>query len=210
MDRFVPSGQFALRLAVVLAISIVALPLLIPVFGVGPLSAEGGFMEDVQALTLAVAAVLFLVAAWRSDAAPRLAFYLLGIACIVMVLRELEFSPTGPVGAYLESEAFRLHEAVAVGLAVLPYAFLARRHIAELARFVVSLACWPLYLACLFIVAGEAVDKFGQATLGGPAAQFIEELAENCAFLILLAMAILTLVRSGPSARDYAADRSVP
>lgn len=193
MERFGANAGLARAIVALLVINAVVVALLLPFLGLEPLSSEEGPMENFQALLLIAAGAIFLFAAWRAGGAARLAFYLLGLACLVMFLRELELPVSGPVTAYLHSKAFRTHEAIVTGLALVPALLLGWRHIPEMLRFALSPACWPLYVALLLLVGGEAADKLYRALLGPDLEQFVEEFFENCGFLILIAVAVFVL-----------------
>ena len=197
MKKFFPPPQFLSILICVLLIDAIVF-CMAALIDPNVASSEVGLMERLQNLVLIAATAIFLVSAWRERGVARMGAFAAAIICIVGLLRELELPPTGPISSYLKDEAFRLHETIALAIVVVPYAALHRRHLPELLAYVKRLDAWPFVLAGLFIGIGTIFDELGQRLPYKGGWQFVEELSETSGYLVLLAIAVLFVLMSGP------------
>lgn len=146
---------------------------------------EDAPLENAQEIALLFATAVFAIAAKRLKDAPRMAALGSCFLGIVFYLRELELPVTGPVTAYLDSNAFRWHEAVVLALILIPYVLLQRRFLAAQWRYIRSGRGWPYLVAAMWLLIGDALDKI----VPGPAGGFVEEWAELNGYLTLLHVA---------------------
>ncbi len=188
----------------ILAVNAIVFCTMAAIIGPKAASTEGGSMEELQNLVLIAAMLIFFMTAWRERAAPRMAAFGAALFCIICFLRELELPTTGPITAYMNDKAFRWHETIALAAIVLPYVALRQRYIPELLAYVKNLDAWPFMLAGLLFGIGAGIDTFGGLTPYKLIGQFLEELLEASGYLILLATAVLFILRSGRGTEDLA------
>lgn len=179
------SRAFLRPLAATYAISLL-LALLVGFYVGFPLMGlEEGPLENMQEVVLLISAAVFGMAVARLNGAPRMTAVGAVVLCLVFYLRELELPVTGAFTAYLDSKAFRWHEAFAILAFLVPYVWMNRRFIPAQWTYVRSGQCWPFLLAAAWMLIGDAMDKVSPTVAGG----FIEECAELNGYLTLLLVA---------------------
>ncbi|MGH6859663.1 MAG: hypothetical protein ACRECY_05360 [Phyllobacterium sp.] len=177
--------NFGLLLCLVLILNVAYFAFTIDPANVSVSLDESGPVETFQLAYLAGATVLFLAAGLMSSKASRMFCVGMSVLCIVFFLRELEIAKSGPVTGYLNSKVFRLHEAIIVaGLAALYLTFY-WRYVGQIARFVLSRAAWPFYVAAVLLLMGAYFDyRHGTVPM-----QIREEISESASYLSLMAIA---------------------
>ena len=160
-------------------------------FGIEFGSAEEGPLETAQEWLLVLTTAFLVAAALRQPmGAPRLASMAGAVLSAVFFFRELEPVGDGPVATYLQSGAFRLHEAIVVAVLAIVAAPRGLRFAPEILKWLASRSVWPLALAGLVLLAADAID--GRHALWGvewlPRA--IEETMETFAYAVILACAV--------------------
>ena len=175
LPAFILTGLWALYLAFL--------------YGFLPTALEEGPLERMQEAILALAAILFFVAAFFQRDAGRMASIGVAILCVVFFLRELELPVTGPFTAYLNSDMFRLHEALVVLAIALPYIVLRWNLMPQFLDYARKFQGWPFVFAAAFLFAGEIVEKFSPSMARPEIGIFFEELLETFGYLVLACLA---------------------
>ncbi|KAA0968983.1 hypothetical protein FPY71_15625 [Aureimonas fodinaquatilis] len=175
LPTFILTGLWALYLAFL--------------YGFLPTALEEGPLERMQEAILVFAALLFAAAAFFQRDAGRMASVGVSILCVVFFLRELELPVTGPVTEYLNSDLFRLHEALVVLAVALPYIVLRWQLMPQFLDYLRKFQAWPFLLAAAFLFAGEIAEKFAPTMARPELGMFFEELLETFGYLVLVCLA---------------------
>ncbi len=190
MNTFHVGRQFAGRLAIVLT-GIVLLALAIAAtIGFGPSSIEEGPLERGQEIILGATVVFFIGATIWQRGAGRLASFGLVLLGIVFFLRELELPVRGPVTAYLNTDAFRLHETIAILALLLPYLALRLRLLPEFWSYAVRLRGWPFVVAAVLVLLGAAAEASVPHLPMPELGVFLEETFETLGYAVLLCLSV--------------------
>ncbi|RFC61817.1 hypothetical protein DYI37_19200 [Fulvimarina endophytica] len=152
--------------------------------GFKPTSVEGALLESAQNVLLLATIGLYGLSAVYQGQADRMASVGASVLAAVLFLRELELPNTGPITAYLNSDAFRLHEAVVVLAIAIPYLVARWRFIPGYLDFLQTRHAVPFVTIGIFLLVGDYFD--GVTFHGTDAAIFIEELSETLAYLAFL------------------------
>lgn len=194
MTAFRFQQAFAWRLLSVVVLLILGAIMLAGRLGLYAISSEVGPLETGQLVFLSAAAILFALCAILDHGAGRMAAVVAAVGGLVLGLRELELPVTGPLTAYLDSDGFRIHEALLFGLPLLAYALARPDHVRALVRFALAFKAWPLLPILALLAVGSVFD--GRYLLDGIAylPTFLEETGELAAYGIYLLMGIQVLV----------------
>lgn len=185
MDQLKVSRRFALALVPVIGGILVGGAVIGFGSGLSAFVREGGALERSQEFVLLATAVVFVLTAIRSAGEAGVAAVTGVFFCVVCFFRELELPVTGFVTGYINSDAFRWHEAGLVTAILVPYLYLKRHFIPKLFRSLIKGDFWPLFLSAGCLLAAEFFDKHG-ADL---AALCLEEFLEMGGYITLLLLA---------------------
>jgi len=196
MDHFRFGQRFGIWTGLGAAIIIVAALATAGGLGLRTTSVEDGPLEIAQEVMLVAAVIVFAWAAIHQKSAGRMASIGATIVSLVFFLRELELPVVGPVTDYLNSGAFRLHEAILVALAIVPYIVVRRRLMPELIQYVRSRDVWPFVTAAILLIIADRLDGHGFIFGVRSLPIFIEELFELLAYYLMMCAGVQVLINA--------------
>lgn len=180
------SPLYALITLIVIVLVLGALIIETPFDNFQIMLGEEGLIENLQEIVLCLAAILFFSAAVNQSGADRMFVVGMGILSILFFFREWSFEPVGVISHYLDTTAFRIHEAVVVIVIAAIYAALRPHYILPIIQFILSPRAWLFYVAALVLGASHLYENYSSSIYN----EYYEEMLELCGYLIVFMLAV--------------------
>jgi lysylphosphatidylglycerol synthetase-like protein (DUF2156 family) len=152
-------------------------------------SAENGPIESVQLAALAIALVVFLIAAFRIDGVERAVAVAAAAVAAAAFSREFRAPIDFSVLDFISSPIVRTIVVIAL-LAVAGFALLRDAdRLPALMRWITRLGWWPFLLSMALLLLGDRFEKMAHTL--GIQWEFLEEVVELDGYTVFLAISVL-------------------